>query len=245
MSTRCEGGTVSFLDTTTVGDTDNYDSPWVAVYYTSDCVDRSYLDEAYTFVIDSLDYAYNSGYISGYTVKKRSIEDWCPCCCNTTVIDQWNNLRDGLLLTHEGDHALIHDCDTDSCEVAEGTNDKPNPWETDGGVVASTDVGNKSLLRVAEDVMHETLHDHCRSGECSNVANMIDESEHDLGVIKEIDGDDCITPLATDSGSERGTCDTRSGSHDAKTTELSLCEMDGMEESAEHTAGLHDCSGCT
>lgn len=83
-----DGASVSFLDTTTVGDTNNYDSPWIAVYYTSDCVDRSYLDKAYNFVIDSLDWTDNSGYLSGYTVKKRSIDGWCPDCCGDEINTQ-------------------------------------------------------------------------------------------------------------------------------------------------------------
>ena len=238
---------VSFLDTTTAGDTDNYDSPWIAVYYVSDCVDRSYLDTAYDYVVDCLENTYNTGYISGYTVKKRAINGWCPGCCgNSKIYDQWNNKRDELYLTHTGEHVLIHSCAYGECNVHVGTRDGNNPWAADCGAVATTDEGISSNEGVAETVMHEALHGYCRRDLCDNVDDMIVDNEHDLGEVKYIDGEHSETPFGTESASERGTCDTKSGWPPERFThELSKCERKGIKESAEHTAGFHDCSRCT
>jgi len=233
--------TVTYYDSTSDGDADYYKSPWIAVYDT-DCVDSSYLDAAYQYTVDCMDYAYSENFLSGYTVKKRSINDWCPDCCGEDIVNQWNAMRDSLNITHEGEHALIHSC-TQDCH-APGTRDGNNPWSTDCGAVATTDTGIKGEGNLAETVMHEVLHGHCRSDLCDNVASMISKSEHDLGVIKEVDGKHSETPLAGENSADRGQCDTKSGSREAFTHELSLCEMDGMEESADHTAGFHDCSGC-
>lgn len=241
----CHSGddpSVSFLDTTTVGDTNDYDSPWIAVYYVSDCVDRSYLDEAYNFVIDCLDWTYSAGYISGYTVKKRAINGWCPDCCSDTEIwKQWNCERDDLLLTHVGEHALIHQCRDDECDVARGTRDGENPWETDCGAVIANNEGIHSKGGVAATVMHEALHGHCRANLCSNVADMTDGDEHDLGIIREVNGNHLATPLGNSTSADQGTCDRKSNSDSSGSTyRLSKCERKGMRESAEHTAGLHD-----
>lgn len=120
-----------------------------------------------------------------------------------------------------------------------GKIDGGNPWSTDCAAHATTDDGSYSELAVSETVMHEALHGHCRAGLCDNVDSMIEDSEHDLGIIRDLNGNNAETPLAGSTSAERGTCDSKAGEPETWTYKLSICERDGMQESAEHTAGMH------
>jgi len=236
---------VIFYDTTAKGDTDSYDAPWLAVYDTTDCVSDGYLDKAYNWSIDYLEYAYNENFLSGFTVKKRAVKDWCPTCCSDdTIVEQWDDHQNYLGLTHEGGHALIHSCGSDGC-VAAGTNQGNNPWETDNSIVAATSGGSYSEEAVADTVVHEFGHCASRSSECPNVSEMHSGNEHELGIISSEDCGDAESPLCVPKAADNGQCSTKSGWKNCHTFKPSLCEMDASEESAEHTAGFHDCGGCT
>ncbi|WP_254838719.1 hypothetical protein [Natronomonas marina] len=228
-----------YLDRTQKGDEYGHDSPWVFVYDT-DNVEDGYLSHAYNWVIDGFDIAYNDGYISGYTVEKRSIRNWTPDCrSDISVVAQWDEERNNNDLIHQGCHALIHTCSTDY--VALGTNSGDNIWKTDNSAVATTDEGNRDLDGVADTVLHEFGHCASRSNLCSNVDNMTEQSEHDLGIVTQ-DGwtGDMETPLSVGGDdASRGTCDTKSGWKDGETYQHSDCEKSAFERSAEHTAGYH------
>jgi hypothetical protein len=235
---------VLHYDTTAKGDTDRYDAPWLAVYDTS-CVYDGYLNKAYDWAINYFNYAYNENFLSGFTVEKRAITDWCPSCSgDVAVVNQWDNHRNDLDLTHDGGHALIHSCSTDG-SIARGTNSGDNVWETDNSIVACTDEGNRRESEVAGTVLHEFGHCGSRSSECPNVSDMHSGNEHQLGIITSQDCGDAASPLAGNTSAGNGQCDTKSGELDCNTYKPSLCEMSALEESAEHTAGFHDCSGCT
>jgi len=235
---------IVYYDTTAKGDTDSYDAPWLAVYKT-DCVSDGYLDKSYNWSIDYFEYAYNENFLSGFTVEKRAVTDWCPSCSGgVAVVNQWDNHRNDLDLTHDGGHALIHSCSTDG-SIARGTNSGDNVWETDNSIVASTNEGNRTEAEVNDTVVHEYGHCASRSSECPNVSDMHSGNEHELGTISSQDCGDAESPLGESGDFDKGQCETKSGSKDCLTFKPSLCEMNALEESAEHTAGFHDCSGCT
>lgn len=230
----------TFHDKTTGGNTDSHDSAWVAVYDT-DGVSSGYLAEAYSFVINCVDSAYDDNHISGYDVRKRSVNDWTPDCqSSNSVISQWNDLRDRFYINHDGVHILIHSCSTDY--VPSGTTDGSNPWDNDCGAVATTDENERNENGVAGTCFHESLHAMARSNVCVYVEDMIEnDNEHTLGIIRSC-GFYCDeeTPIGTTGAADKGECDKKTAdSRDKVTSNLSECEMKAMGYSADHTAGHH------
>lgn len=157
------------------------------------------------------------------------------------MISQWDDYRNTYWLPKIGEHICIHDCSW-NC-TASGTRDGNNPWDTDCSAVVSTDNGNASYDGIAETCMHEAGHGFCRSTLCGFVDNMIDDNEHDLGIIRSEGSDDLETPLGSPGAADRGDCDTKSSSNpDGYTHKLSDCEADGYKYTADHVAGNHNSS---
>jgi len=234
-----------YLDKTQRGDEFAHDAPWAFVYDT-DGVEDGYLNHAYNWVIDAFDYAYDSGEISGFTVEKRAIRNWTPDCNKAEsgdypIVGQWHDERNDNNLIHRGTHALIHSCSTDG-EIALGTNHGENMWKTDNCAVAATKQGDQSLDNVADTVIHEIGHSASRRNLCYYVDEMAEESDHDLGIVRDVNGDDCETPLSVGGDdASRGSCDTDSGWFvDGETYRYSDCEKDALELTADHTDGYHD-----
>lgn len=241
--------TVNYLGSESNGELGNYDSVFIAVYDT-DAVPSGYLDAAFDYAIDCMENVYSRGYVSGYKISKRSVNNWTPdCCADPSVINQWDNLRDQLSLTRRGDHCLIHTCSQTKCGVASGTTNGDNAWKTDMGSVGTIDRENfdtpKSEAGMAETIMHEVLHAHCRSNLCPKVDDDTDGSEHHLGIIRKENGVNKETPFGSKKSADDGSCVSESVVTNGFTSNLSLCEASAMQDSAEHTAGYHDCSNCT
>jgi len=233
-----------YLDKERRGDESAHDAPWAFIYDTDD-VEDGYLDHAYNWVIDAFDYAYDSGEISGFTVEKRAIRNWVPDCDKAesedgeSVVNQWHDERNDNDLIHRGTHSLIHSCSTDG-KIALGTNHAENMWKTDNCAVASTKGGDRSLDSVADTVIHEIGHCASRQNLCEDVDDMIEETDHDLGIVRDEGGSDYETPLCVGKDdASRGTCDTDSGWLDGETNQYSECEKDALEFTADHTEGYH------
>jgi len=241
--------TLRYIDEKSVGDTDNYDSPWMGVYKT-DPVPSSYLDKAYDFCIKCLDDLYGGGHISGYTIEKRAVENWNikdNCDGDGGVLDIWNNKRtQDLNATHDGGHCCIHEASTDC--ASPGRASGGGAWYNDVSQVARTTAGGGGYRKekgVAGTCFHEYTHSFVYKN-CDNVSEYLeDDDEHSLGVIKEIDGTDKETPIGNTRWADNGICANYSGDPSGWTHKLTICTKDSFHESAEHAAGFHDCSGCT
>lgn len=244
--------TVTYYNTDTRGDTGTYNSVWIAIYKT-DRVDKLYVDNAFTFVKNCLDNAVDGGYISGYTVSKRAV-GWHPDCgsTNPNLIEQWQNVREDAALFHDGSHVLINDCDAHHDPVALGTTDGNDAWLTDASAHTTTrSDGLRDKGQVYASCFHEPLHALTRRN-CEEVQPLMGKdsdgtwNEHSLGVSKNKSGTLANTPfVGGDPSAKKGNCSNEDGAGSNETFDLSTCEMLALQESADHSAGLHDCSGCS
>jgi hypothetical protein len=240
--------TVTYYDQDSNGDTSKYDSPWVAVYKDK-YVDMKYLDHAFSFVKSCFEDAYNGGYISGWTVSKREV-DWHPGCDSSdSIISQWTDIRESNGLTHEGVHVLINTCENDS-DTALGTTDGSDGWVTDVSAHTVNKWDERGVDHTSASCVHEPFHSLIHHN-CENVQSYMAKrdgswEEHSLGVSKEKSSGLADTPfLGNDWPAKNGYCSNSDGAGPEETSDLSYCEKKGLRESAEHSAGFHDCSGCT
>lgn len=217
------------------GDTNSYDSVNVEIYKPT-YVDSEYRHWARVGAQDVFAQATDDGYISGYKVTEWNI-DW-SANCNSKLLTQWDDYRTKQGWTEDGSHQLVVNCGDPGAAGKAGAGDG---WQTDRSCWVKTYGNQKKRLPYKHTAAHEILHNFYSNLACDGVKSLTGphNSEHSLGTVLGGSGQNLETPMADENQWSDGSCKYYGESYDGPTMEMSTCEKQALEYSAEHWDGQH------
>ncbi|WP_276300005.1 hypothetical protein [Halorussus lipolyticus] len=216
------------------GDPSAYDSVNVEIYKPT-YVDSKHRYWARLGAQDVFGQATDNGYISGYEITEWNID--FSVDCDGDILTQWDDYRTNEGWTADGSHFLAVNCGGSPAGKASAG----DAWKTDRSCYAKTYGNDKDKLAFKHTSAHEMLHNHLSSLACSEVQSLTgpDNSEHSLGDVFSIDGQDLETPMAGKNHWADGDCAYYGDTYDGRTMELSPCTQQALEDSAEHWDNQH------
>jgi len=178
-------------------------------------------DAAVTSLDDSL------GYINGYNVHEYTTDcDVSNLFYNSDILNELIDWRKNNGFTNDAVYVLVHRVDSEDPGATYGG----VAWKEPTDVHASAEVGNPPRT-----TSHETAHAHIDGGNCSEVQDLMgnSDSEHALGT--ERNGK--YTPFGGDKWLDKGSCTASSASGD--TLLYSYCTRQSMKYTANHVFNGH------